>query len=113
MYKFINYCKNGNLELAKDFLQTNPNMNNFIENAFQIACEYGKLNIAQWLFNLKPNILNSGLEWDEYAFKMACHNGHLELAQWLLSVKPKNNIKPYFHTIFLFVCISMFFICLH
>ena len=54
--------------------------------AFRYACEIGHLELAQWLYQIKPTIDISAK--DENAFRYACENGHLELAQWLQTLIP-------------------------
>ena len=55
---FIDYCKNGELKRAQNFLLENPNINisSYDELAFRMACALGHLDIAQWLLRVKPNI---------------------------------------------------------
>ena len=64
---------------------TNP------DKVFLYACKNGHLEIAQQMFQIKPNIDISAL--DEYAFRWACGKGHLNIAQWLLQVKPTIDIS--------------------
>jgi hypothetical protein len=56
------------------------------EAAFHNACEFGYLDLAQWLLQVKPNIDISAK--DDYAFHWACLSEHLRVAQWLQSLKP-------------------------
>ena len=78
--QFINSCKDGNLELAEcDYY------------AFRDACEYGRLEVAQWLLKVNPNIDISAN--GNHVFKMACLYGNLDIAQWLLQVKPTIDIS--------------------
>ena len=61
-----------------------------IKDAFRLACRYGHLEVAKWLFSVKSNIGDG-----ELAFHFTCINGHLEVVKWLLSVKPYINISLY------------------
>lgn len=54
--------------------------------AFRCACERGHLDVAQWLYSVKPELDISSAK--NYAFRSAFIHGHLEVAQWLYSVKP-------------------------
>jgi hypothetical protein len=56
-----------------------------------LACIYGHLDIAQWLYQIKPTIDISAFQ--EGAFRWACYKGHLEVAQWLYQIKPTINIS--------------------
>ena len=77
------------------------------EEAFCMACKNGHLEVAQWLYQIKPSLDISAD--NEYAFRCACCNGHLEVAQWIQSLNPNkyvievdnnNNITYYIrHTI--------------
>ena len=86
--EFIDLCKNGNLETAKEFLRLNPNINISASNelAFRLTCYYGHLEVAKWLLSVKPDINIS--VYNEQVFRLACDYGHLELAKWLQSLKP-------------------------
>ena len=92
--QFINLCKYGNLEGAKEFLRLHSDINIHIEyynKAFSNSCENGHLEVAKWLLQVKPNIDISVN--NESAFCCACFYGRLEVAKWLLSVKPDINIS--------------------
>ncbi len=85
--KFIRACEEGNLRAAQYYFNKIPESlrSSYISadsfRPFRLACKYGHLGVAQWLFQIKPNI-------DIYArnnepFLNACKNGHLNVAQWL------------------------------
>lgn len=50
----------------------------------QYACEYNKLEIAQWTHSIDKTLINGECNF----FGIACENGYLELAQWLNSIYP-------------------------
>ena len=86
--KFIEYCQNGNLDMAKLLLSAKPDIDISAHNewAFRISCIYGHLEVAKWLLSLKPDIdISAGYEG---AFRSSCEKGHLEVAKWLFSIKP-------------------------
>ena len=56
------------------------------KTAFGLACENGYLEVAQWLFQMKPNI--DIFSRNKEAFRSARKNGHLEIVEWLLDIKP-------------------------
>lgn len=107
-HSFIKHCFYGNLHEANKVLETNQDIRLLpcCQHIFKFVCKNGHIHVAQWLYTLKPEIVNSESDWDEYAFRWACHNGYLDVAQWLFSVKTNINMKPYFHDIFLFVCMN-------
>jgi hypothetical protein len=79
---FIEYIKIGNLEKAKEYLQSNPNYNMDAQHAFGISCMYGYLEIAQWLqLNYKQNFDIHAF--DDLAFRQSCFGGHIKVAKWL------------------------------
>lgn len=86
--QFINFCSNGYLIDAINFLQVNPHINISAENesAFRYACFNENLDVAKWLLEIKPTI-NISAE-NEEAFRWACIFRNLAMAQWLQSVKP-------------------------
>lgn len=59
----------------------------------QIACDYGYLDIATWLFEVGADILsvdNAG--WT--TMHIACASGSLDVAKWLFEVGAANDIQP-------------------
>ena len=94
-YKFYNACVHGNLNLAQQLLQDNPDIDVFGFNniAFRLACENGHIEVAQWLYNIEPDHI-SCYEL-ECIFERACKNDHLNLVQWLLHIKPTLDISSY------------------
>lgn len=101
---FINQCKYGKLEVAKQVLEKYPNIHNSfrINSAFREASHYGQLHILQWLFSIQPNIDISAE--DEIIFRGACCFGNLKIAQWLLNVKPSIDISASYNSAFQVAC---------
>jgi hypothetical protein len=101
---FIELCSKGDLLLAQQHLQRNPNINNFevYEPAFQLACCRGHLHVAQWLLQVCPTINISPN--NQQAFRNACLKGYLHMAQWLLQVCPTINISANNEEAFLGAC---------
>ena len=91
--EFLNACKNGNLDLAKNLLETNPmieiSFNN--DHVFQDTCSNGHLNVAKWLLEIKPTINISAN--NEEAFRSACKTNKLDIVKWLLEIKPTIDIS--------------------
>jgi hypothetical protein len=89
--QFIEFCKSGNLDQAKKFLEENENPTIDIsveyDCAFRYACWSGHLEVAKWLLEIKPTIDISAF--DEEAFRYACFNRHLDVAKWFQSLFPK------------------------
>ena len=75
---FVQSCIKGVLCIAKELLQSTQDIDQ--QKAFRNACRNGRLEIAQWLWQLGSIDLHSN---EESAFRHACRNGHLELAKWL------------------------------
>ena len=92
--KFYQLIKFGNLQALQSFYNFNSDKIDISaenEQAFSYACEFGHLEIAKWLFLIKPDIDISAE--NEYAFRYASKNGHLEMAKWLLQIKPDIDIS--------------------
>ena len=78
-YKFINACKNGNLESAKEIINLCKNVNISANNEelFRWACRKNHLEIAKWLYEINPNI-NICVN-NFQTLRWACIDGNLEL----------------------------------
>ena len=71
-----------------DFIRSNPDKN---IGYFYLACVYGRLNIAKWLY-IKFDITDEDAKYnDNAAFSGACTNGHLDVAKWLYSTFKMTN----------------------
>jgi hypothetical protein len=62
-----------------------------IKDAFKLSCRVGHLNVAKWLYEIKPN-MNISM-YDDYVFKTACSMGYLNMAKWLYEICPTINIS--------------------
>ena len=106
---FIDLCKHGNLQKIQEYYCNYYNDFNKIldisadnESAFVCACDYGHLEVAQWLLEMKPDIdISAG---GDDAFCFACYNGHLKVAQWLLYLKPTIDVFVYNNCAFGWAC---------
>ena len=102
-FAFRGACTNGHLEVAQWLYQIKPTLD-ISEEAFRNACYGGHLEVAQWLYQIKPTLNIS--ECNEYAFQCACGNGHLLVAQWLYQVKPTLDISADNEFAFLSACVN-------
>lgn len=59
--------------------------------SFRFACFNGHLELAKWLYSIRPNMNISNL--DEDPFRIACQRGHLEVIKWLYQIKPTIDIS--------------------
>jgi len=73
-------------------------------NLFNNACSLDNLEMAKWLYKIRPDLKVSSKE--EYPFTYACANGNLEMAKWLLQIEPKIKISANNERAFYFACIS-------
>lgn len=107
--EFIDLCKHGNLEKIQEYYCNYYNNFDEIldistdnESAFVCACDYGHLEVAQWLLEMKPDIdISAG---GDDAFCFACFNGHLKVAQWLIQIKPTINVFVFNNCAFGWAC---------
>lgn len=67
MNEFINYCKKGDLNAAKDFFIRNPSTKISTNNyeAFVVACINGNIDIVQWLYSIKSSVINRSCNFSE------------------------------------------------
>ena len=75
-------CRNGKFNVVKWLLQTGKV--SVHEQVFINACEYGHLNIAQFLYDYDGTVDIHAH--NDYVLFHACHNGRLAIVEWLLSV---------------------------
>lgn len=84
---FYSCCENNDMRLAETIFLEYDCIN--FQDAFEIACLSGSLDVAKWLFSISYDI-NISIN-EEYIFRNVCGNGHIDVVKWLLYVKP--NIK--------------------
>lgn len=80
--QFIELCKTGELLYIRFFyLNHEINFSTIYQRAIEISCEFGHLELLQWLLDKKPtDALTYSSEW---AFTFACEFGHLHIAKWM------------------------------
>jgi len=84
--QFIELCRCGKLEDAKQIVNENPEGNFDFSLAFHLACESGNLEVANWLwlrFMKNKEIHDDSLR---FTFRETCLKGHLEVAKWLYQI---------------------------
>jgi hypothetical protein len=54
-----------------------------IEDGFQVACAYGRLEVAQWLGAVSGVNVHAK---DDVAFRKTCRYGHLHVAKWVFGL---------------------------
>lgn len=82
-------CCKGYLHMAQWLVRTfTPNIDPCAQNnaAFRWSCEYGHLQVAQWLVWRFPDIDHRA--YDDCAFIQACLNGHFRVVRWLVDTYP-------------------------
>jgi len=94
---FSHMCKRGYLDDAKTLYEEHAkygfenaeidiSANN--EQAFRWACTNGHLEVAKWLWEIKPTIDITAD--DGYAFRGACTSCHVEVIKWLYKLYSEN-----------------------
>ncbi len=84
--QLINYIKEGNLVKIQELYNNLPTNNSIdFTNVFFNACRFGKFEVAKWILEVNPEIINSDLD---FHFQMACASSNYELVKWLLEIKP-------------------------
>jgi len=80
---FESICNSCELNMIK-WLFSLTKINQF-NGPFKGACRNGKLQIAEWLWDISNETIDIHDEAEE-AFHSACRNGHLHVAQWLWKI---------------------------
>ncbi len=91
-------CKNGDLEGVQQLLQLNPKMDmSIVRNASYFACNYGHLELAQWLLlQAKPTMDISDKDKENiYCWNKA--NAYLKYKQWLQQLKIFRRLMAMFY----------------
>lgn len=85
-------CANGNLDIIKCLYSYADDIEIFhYESHFIQACSLGHLDVAKYIFSLKPTI-NIHARSDK-AFMLACENGHIEIVKWFYQLEPDAKIN--------------------
>lgn len=96
--QFIDSCEQGNLEIIKSLFLTKLLTDKIKFDGFVKACEFGKLNIIEFIHNNNnnnlfkkflslSNIFNEAENKETVGFLMACNNNDLNLTKYLLNRK--------------------------
>jgi hypothetical protein len=88
-FEFNCLCGMGEFVLMKHYynaLNKEIDLSNTYEMPFRAACYNGHLNIAKWLYSVKPDINIFAVF--HSAFKSAFEHGHLDVVLWLQTVCP-------------------------
>ncbi len=64
------------------------------------ACKKGQLEIAQWLYSMRPTIKH---DFEAY-FQFACKNGYMDIVEWIMSVNPDTDITQRKEYVFTYGC---------
>lgn len=70
---------------------------------FISACEFGHLDIVEWLVQVNPSI-KQNIKSFQIAFRVACTFGHKEIAEFLLTTNSNLRISSYFYGAFECAC---------
>ena len=101
--QFFDLILNGSLQEIQEFYNNNPSIDiSDYVYVFCSACGYGRLDVAKWLLEVKPEI-DISINY-ERPFQWACGEGHLEVAKWLLEIKPDIDISADDENAFCCVC---------
>jgi hypothetical protein len=85
---------NNNISLFQSIIHAKSPFHKHILKLFQIACEYNRMDIVQYLLTINPKIhIREG---DDRAFRLACSNGNLQIANFLLEKNNNVNIQRAF-----------------
>ena len=85
MDMFVNNCMNCHLDMAKWLYST---FNITLENVkkeciFRLSCEFGHIEVIQWLCDIAHITPKEAKMNNNQAFILSCENGHLNVSQWL------------------------------
>ena len=85
---------NNNIRLFQSIIHPKSPFHKNILKLFQIACEYNRMDIVQYLLTINPKLhIREG---DDRAFRLACSNGNLQIANFLLEKNDNVNIQRAF-----------------
>jgi hypothetical protein len=89
---FISACRQGHLEIAQWIYSVDASVIEYENNfGLSLACYYGKLNVANWLLPISPNIdyrMDANNKFYDKIFRAACGNQKINVAQWVVNLIP-------------------------
>ena len=114
--RFVKWCFEGKIIMLKGLMFLRPTIRpKLYIHSFETACMYGRLNVAQWIRSIYPEIdnamnspkySNNDLLLADSVFCDVCsHGGHIETAEWLLQQYPIINISRMNYCTFREACI--------
>lgn len=93
---FIQACKAGDIASVQQLYLDDITYWNHIDIGYQIACEYGHIEVVQWLYKMKYNHISnksrssySIIFGDIYLLTKSCQHGHIEIAKWIYQLNPE------------------------
>ena len=103
---FIECCQIGDIDKAKHIIsKKDANIKWDLNDAFELSCENGRKEVAEWLYNLSKSDGNTKInirDRSDFVFKYSCGLGRTEVAKWLANICPdyelvieNNKIKSY------------------
>lgn len=101
--KFINACKNGKIDEAKELYKL-VNIKQHINEAFRYSCSNQHQHVAQWLYKIGYDNIDKKTIYD--AFVNSIKKAHLELVKWLYEIGNEiKEIKNYINKKFIIIYI--------
>jgi hypothetical protein len=102
--RFEEISSKGPLEMVQWYYHTyGENIENKdYTHAILKACKKGHLDIAQWLYSMRPTITH---DFEAY-FQFACKNGYMDIVEWIMSVNPDTDITKRKEYVFTYACRS-------
>jgi ankyrin repeat protein len=85
---FLAMCRIGDLQLAQWYLSKYPETDrSLVRQAVVIACRYGHIGIASWIWSFDDMHTEERLVCSGDAFSAACRSGQIETVKWLWSIE--------------------------
>ena len=92
--RMLRACETGNLEAAKELLRSSPSIDLHanMDQAFRIACNWGHMDLAQWIWDLAP-VTDEEVLRGCFVASVTDKNG-LDFAKWLKGVATDLSFEP-------------------